>query len=181
MAIKLTENLKYFVRETFWSPALGEVILTNVMDDFMIIKADDIEITVFPDGSFIKGEMCLLFPSKNNRDWEKWIRDTQPPKTWSVLEGLGQETELSIGCDEPSYALMKILRLIEYWYGGVVTQLDRETTYYALRYNLRERKPEIDRFTSYPPSPIRFHTLEQAKEFIGYQENVELLKTFFMI
>lgn len=93
--IDLCEILKGHEGETFYSPAFGIVILKEISNDYLRIKSVDKVINLYKDGKYdIHGE-CMLFPSKNRRDWNKWIEEQKPkvPKTWDDLERLDEITE----------------------------------------------------------------------------------------
>lgn len=81
-------------------------------------------------------------------------------------------------------ALLKIYQLIEVGYGGNVTNeewKDRSITKWRIGFHY-DGEIMIDYCVSpIAYTPIVFHTKEQAKEFLKYPENVQLLKDYFMI
>lgn len=90
MELNLCEILKGHEGETFYSPMYGEVKLIGVdgstlhgNSNYPItiagVNGRDISI-LCPNGHFInedRGE-CMLFPSKDQRDWNKWIEEHKP-------------------------------------------------------------------------------------------------------
>lgn len=70
--INLCEILKGHEGETFYSPVFGIVILQEILNDCLCIKSVDKVINLYKDGKYdIHGE-CMIFPSKDQRDWNKW-------------------------------------------------------------------------------------------------------------
>lgn len=85
-------------------------------------------------------------------------------------------------------ALLKIHQLIEVGYGGNVDNSEenfnpKKVCFHIGFYYGYQNKPST--FAAYGGTtthhPIRFHTKEQAEEFISYPENVQLLKDYFML
>lgn len=67
--INLCKILKGHEGETFYSPVFGIVILKEVSNNYLCIKSADKVINLYKDGKYdIHGE-CMLFPSKDQRDW----------------------------------------------------------------------------------------------------------------
>lgn len=79
-------------------------------------------------------------------------------------------------------ATLKIAKLIELGYGGIVTAGEWKNTniekycVYAV-----EGKIDFNGYSLYEYHFIAFHTSEQREEFMSYSENVELIKQYFMI
>lgn len=154
-----------------------------------------------------KGEMTL-FPSNENRSWKKWIEENETIRIWKDFE-LKNEALFKFKPLIPSEeeidkcpigksikALVKINALIKHGYGGNIT--DNEWK------DWRIDKYIIVPYTSYKEvngifidilspwkfkiivenaqeckTPIAFHTIEQAKEFMKYSENTELVKDYY--
>ena len=79
-----------------WSPlfgecefvALGEDMETTYPDECVVIRCDEMGSTYFDKHGhyFDSSEECLIFPSKDNRDWDNW--ECPKPK----VERFDQET-----------------------------------------------------------------------------------------
>lgn len=216
MKLNLCEILKGHEGETFYSPMYGEVKLIGT-DSFIFpgnsnypivisgINGQDIS-NLCPNGHFLnedRGE-CMLFPSKDQRDWNKWVEEQKPktPKTWSkikdkniyyfkvcndLIELESSATVLS-PIEKSALALLKIHQLIEVGYGGNVTNEEwRNSKLIKVIISRQELKeigedtPFTKLLTQFTFSHIAFHTKEQAEEFLKYPENVQLLKDYFMI
>ena len=194
----LCEMLKGHEGKTFYSPAYGDVKLIKAISGGpIIVKTDDHQISFNSNGIllFTKGE-CMLFPSKDQRDWNKWIEEnkSKTSKTWS--DSLFTVYELSYIDNDKDYvltstgispiersalALLKIHQLIEIGYGGNITNEEwKEHTKIKYTIDLKDKKL-ICSYTYHFKSHIAFHTKEQAEEFLKYSENVQLLKDYFMI
>ena len=152
--------------------------------------------SLYSDGTSRKEGECMLFPSKDQRDWNKWIEEnkSKTSKTWS--DSLFTVYELSYIDNDKDYvltstgispiersalALLKIHQLIEVGYGGNVTNEEWENAF-ELKYVISCTADK-----SFPIHAtncihtIAFHTKEQAEEFLKYPENIQLLKDYFMI
>lgn len=78
--INLCEILKYCPEGTeFWSPVLGKCEYRGINVGRIRMFVRDMEIFEFfdPDGILnwgagLKSAECMLFPSKEQRDWSKW-------------------------------------------------------------------------------------------------------------
>lgn len=193
--INLCEILKGHEGETFYSPAYGQVCLSKVIQGGPIIvsASEYSSISMNPNGTllFSAGE-CMIFPSKSQRDWNKWDKENnlKVPKTWNNITECNVEvwqyiSRMNYGLVEPivksALALLKIHQLIEVGYGGNVTNEEWENAF-ELKYVISCTADK-----SFPIHAtncihtIAFHTEEQAKEFLKYTENVQLLKDYFMI
>lgn len=96
--INLCKILKGHEGETFWSDAFGLITLVKVYKDFITCRWANIEtLNFYSNGSRIEGERCIIFPSKDQRDWNKWIEEqkSKGPKTWSELVAQGKNKWLS--------------------------------------------------------------------------------------
>lgn len=69
--MNIAEILKIVPKGTkLYSPIFGEVTLMSVNSDFIdIIDSDKIIRTFYSNGTFYKDGECMLFPSRENRDW----------------------------------------------------------------------------------------------------------------
>lgn len=165
--INLCEILKGHEGEFFYSPLYGNVKLVKTDAEHMPIKVKSVLGGYYhsftASGKYLEddwGGECVLFPSKTQRDWNKWIEENKPkPIERSIL------------------ALLRIRQLIEVGYGGNVTNDEWEKAYII--------SCTADKiFTIHATNcihTIAFHTKEQAEEFLKYPENVQLLKDYFMI
>lgn len=202
--LNLAEMLKGHEGEIFYTPLIGDVKLIeiNSAQDYSIKGYDGrIYIWLTNDGRYFdKPEAeCMIFPSKDQRDWNKWIEYNVPkPKTWSQLcnlrwrksmyanideNDISIETKMDYPIEKSALALMKIHQLIEVGYGGNVSKeerLDIDTAYWTIIYNIKTDSFDVI-ITSNPLATIAFHTKEQAEKFLSYPENVQFLKNYYMI
>lgn len=204
--INLCEILKGHEGETFYSSLYGNIKLIHINEKYpypLYFKSHiSNNITFSKDGKPDRlGPECLLFPSKDQRDWIKWDKENnhKTPKTWKELKDSyktkSQYIKITIKGDAVSViagttpieksalALLKINQLIEVGYGGNVPIHDRlaviGNNYYDIDIN---EKCEFEaHVVALPTSHIVFHTKEQAEEFLSYPENVQLLKDYYMI
>lgn len=206
--LNLCKILKGHEGEIFYSPIAGDVKLLEIVHS-CVLRIDcgtDNEISdpfilpLYSNGAFRKDGETMLFPSKDQRDWNKWIEEQKPkiPKTWSeLLNSPNCEIVGTVSLDingndylqndslieKSALALLKIYQLIEVGYGGNIT--DKEWNRYCypkyfIEYNNENKMFKVMEF-SYFKSHIAFHTKEQAEEFLKYSENIQLLKDYFMI
>lgn len=84
-------------------------------------------------------------------------------------------------CEKSAQAFLKIYYLIEHAYGGFPKYSYNSCT--MVFWDIDRDEPALDRYyeCNQKVSPIVFKFYEDAEEFIKHKENVELLKTFFMI
>lgn len=206
--INLCEILKGHKGKTFYSLMYGEVKLIGVDGStfpgnskypIVIEEVNGIDITTLcPNGHFLnenKGE-CILFPSKDQRDWNKWVEEhkLKVPKTWSeikdkniyyfkvcndLIELESSATVLS-PIEKSALALLKINQLIKVGYGGNAIKTPDNNTI-CIIYDFYANTFMINVCSSLWRSHIMFHTKEQAEEFLKYSENIQLLKDYFMI
>lgn len=200
--LNLCEILKGHEGETFYSPICGDILFYQIDSNrsYPIRCSKKTRMIDFTSkGEFYKdydGE-CQLFPSKDQRDWDKWIEEqkSKAPKTWSELEKVTPRpiTIYSIGVPTASdaqmnsaLALLKIQQLIEFGYGGNVTNEKwKEFNYKDPVFCII---PSCDKTFIihnvcglHKKRHIAFYTMEQAEEFLKYPENIQLLKDYFMI
>lgn len=68
-----------------WSPVLGECEFVRLCNDmgchFVVRRGGTLETTFDKSGHFFDfSEECLIFPSKDNRDWDSWERPKVKPE-----------------------------------------------------------------------------------------------------
>lgn len=207
--INLCEILKGHEDETFYSPVYGIVRAYIEGDKIKMIGRYNymmLNSKGFNDNheDLYDCLECLIFPSKDRRDWNKWIEEqkSKVSKTWSELVKNRKaeshcihtlnNTYLSsnknkVVIEKSALALLKIHQLIEVEYGGNVTNdewvnSDGNNLIYVPFYNpLKKEFQSFGVFGLSRKSLIAFHTYKQIKEFLKYPENVQLLKDYFMI
>ena len=203
--LNLCEILKGHEGETFYCSLLGHDVVLRLVDENSIRFMGFVDAYSFnPDGSYIKGGECQLFPSKDQRDWIKWDKEhnTKTPKTWDELVKRGKvslrgcQTDLlfkfskiedfsftqnNTPIEKSALALLKIYQLIEVGYGGNVINRDK-VNFYTIQWSYESNRFVIRNFGPFLEdcgTPLCFHTKKQAIEFLSYPENVELLKDYF--
>lgn len=215
--LNLCEILKGHEGEIFYSPIYGDVRLISIKETFNIYPIVTVNINnescTFTNlgkyRNYENGE-CLLFPSKEQRDWNKWFEEQNPkvPKTWSEyihsisFDNISNRLSIDLKqrdfygitnqdtpIEKSALALLKIHQLIEVSYGGYPTKKDYDNANYERLWTVRIYKTDDNDFI-FGATPldgecfknnIAFHTIEQANEFISYPENIQLLKDYFMI
>lgn len=55
-----------------WSPFLGEIEFIRVKNNVIYVDRVGIEFAFFSDGKYDREGECMLFPSKDQRDWSKF-------------------------------------------------------------------------------------------------------------
>ena len=88
--INLCEILKGHEGETFYSPCYGYITLKAIKPHcyfslFFDDNNSEYKFTKYGKISTSNDAECVLFPSKDQRDWNKWIEEHKVPKTWSNL------------------------------------------------------------------------------------------------
>ena len=211
--LNLCEILKGHEGETFYSPLYGNIKLRAIDNGYVYpLKFDckgNPNFTTFSKCGKpnILAVECLVFPSKDQRDWNKWAEENnkpeiiKTPKTWSELvkdnknyylkytyKGLDYNCSLVeySPIEKAAVALLKIYYLIEVGYGGNVTKQDfdnlkEDDALYYIIYNHDVSKFIIYVCASCQRSIIMFHNKKQAEEFLSYPENVQLLRDYFML
>lgn len=209
--LNLCKILKGHEGETFYSTVYGDVTLVKINEDcntdsypILIRTKNDIISNVTKSGKHLdsySGE-CTLFPSKPQRNWNKWDKEHNPkvPKTWNeykekceccktlgcyastneMLDG----TETGTNIERAAQALLKINLLIKAGYGGNITKEDwdnNKVTKWVIQYTPRGLN-NIQLYYSYAAfSHLAFYSKEQAEEFLSYPDNVKLVKNYLMI
>lgn len=200
--VNLSEILKGHEGETFYSPVFGDIKLLKVSlevlcfdtcDNMYDINDEDRHaiLHVYPDGKVYKqsDELCV-FPSKDQRDWNKWFEEQKPkvPKTWSEFVKTNKLIYVGTPIEKSAIALIKIHQLIEVGYGGNVTYERCASVEYPSVFKitptglngtltLTVKEVEVESNQNH----IMFHEFEQAEEFLEYPENIQLLMDYFMI
>lgn len=198
--INLCEILKGHEGETFYSSTFGYITLIKINSNTEYPITVQYHYSGVRESYTKEGKVtpcpnseCTLFPSKDQRDWNKWLEEQKHkvPKTWSELVKAKQADIYTVQCNAFVYknnpdivksalALLKIHQLIEVGYGGNVSRKELKTPIekYLIIYNGRNL---VVNCYLYGFFHIAFHTKEQAEEFLKYPENVQLLKDYFMI
>lgn len=81
--LDLSKLLKGHEGETFYTPLYGNVTFVKIIKDpdysLQFSVNDRISINFTLDGKYCEiGSECLIFPSKDQRDWNKWIEEQKP-------------------------------------------------------------------------------------------------------
>ena len=196
--INLCEILKGHEGETFYSPCYGYITLKAIKPHcyfslFFNDNNSDYKFTKHGKISANNNADCVLFPSKEQRDWNKWVEEQKPkvPKTWSELVTTKQADIYTVQCNTFVYknnpniiksalAFHQIYQLIEVGYGGNISSEEWNNNEWKFTYQYTKTGIDIisTRISKYI---IAFHTKEQAEEFLSYPENIQLLKDYFMI
>jgi len=194
--INLCELLKGHEGETFYSSLLGEVTLLDIRaENNPIVIGNKYGITycLRSDGKFTESGESLIFPSKDQRDWDKWVEE-QKLKTWNALVEQGRAkmfiasnlTTLGIKVEESpieksAIALLKIHQLIEVGYGGNITD-EEWADDNLIKYTIKCRNNKISSNNTFEfKDVLAFHTEAQRDEFLSYPENLELLKDYYNV
>lgn len=189
--INLSEILKGHKGEAFYNPLLGCIKLVSIENGLLPFIYGSSVFGLPYDGTDSDGNL-VVFPSKNQRDWNKWLEE-QGPKIWDDIKECDVEILNAIRALESNgpinhivksaLALLKINRLIEAGYGGNITNEEWAPVHvyhYTINYNKYKRKFDIYESQN-NKYHVAFHTKNQAEEFLSRPENVELLKDYFMI
>lgn len=210
--LNLCKILKGHEGETFYSPLYGNMTFVETRKGYaypliFTLKSKDYYLT--SDGKFnLDNAECLIFPSKDQRDWNKWDKENNKKtlKTWNELCLAAQVEEIEVSTDvifndndvmidrscavgsnlelaKAALALLKIRQLIEVGYGGNVKNRDR-VNFYTIQWSYECNRFIIRNFGPFLEdcgTPLCFHTKEQAIEFLSHPENIQLLKDYFMI
>ena len=215
--LNLCEMLKGHEGETFYSPLYGNVTLETVLpiNSNYLYKVEfrdnkDTKRCFTSEGKYVayyNNSECTIFPSKDQRDWEKWDKENnkKTPKTWSeyvkvkdiftecaeICSNNGKDeskTFTNSPIEKAALALLKIHQLIEVGYGGNVSyeqcsELQYDNVYKIAPIGTKDRVyfhiVEVEGESSM--NHIMFHTKKQAEEFLSYPENIQLLKDYVMI
>lgn len=127
---------------------------------------------------------------KKIKGWEQEHIEINP-----ILFKFGKDVTETINKEsiiKSTEALLKIRQLIQICYGGIVTnkELKEDEVKYRIRcyYDKVVDKNEIKIEVKFMPikicnnkSLITFHKEEQAKEFLKHEENIQLLKDYYIV
>lgn len=105
--INLIEKLKYCPKGTkLYSPLFGEVEFVRIEIESIIVKVLDngipySNVTFTAEGKWYSSEQseCLLFPSKDNRDWNKFnlpVNTLKPFDKVLVGDGIDKKWRISL-------------------------------------------------------------------------------------
>lgn len=68
--MNIAEILKNVSKGTkLYSPAFGDVILEDIRQDYIRVRTNNIIREFYSDGRYYANGECMLFPSRENRDW----------------------------------------------------------------------------------------------------------------
>lgn len=68
--MNIAEILKNVPKGTkLYSPAFGDVILEEIRQDYIRVRTNNIIREFYSDGRYYANGECMLFPSRENRDW----------------------------------------------------------------------------------------------------------------
>lgn len=193
--LNFCEILKGHEGESFYSPIYGDLYFIEIFKIQNEYKIKTSYCYFNKHGQFAPNGELMLFPSKYQRDWNKWLEEqkSKVPKTWNKLSNkdasritgiisvVEHEVDNILTTIEKSvFALLKINKLIKISYGGNV---DKTKEFWAISYNVQNRKFIICRYKNiiYDNFITAFNTEEQAKDFLSHPENIQLLKEYFMI
>ena len=133
-----------------------------------------------------------LQPEPKIKTWEDVVKYTLV-NPLTVLESAGYAEDI---CDEKIgnkvEATLKIAKLIELGYGGMITEEEwklsssytSETTIWTIvcEYKAESKEPQFRIARNWDqPELVSFHTKEQAEEFMSYPENRKLVEQYYMI
>lgn len=69
-AMNLIEILKDVPKGTkLYSPIFGDVIFEKIRQDYIVVKTINIIREFYSDGRYYTNGECMLFPSRENKDW----------------------------------------------------------------------------------------------------------------
>lgn len=193
--MNLIEILKGHEGESFYCSYLGEPVMLVRISKMIYARCEDRRVVVFYDnGSSCIGGECMLFPSKTQRDWDRWNEENNPklPRVWSDIPTSKTEIWYSISCmdyksSDPAIksalALLKIYQLIEVGYGGNVTEKEirKGTDYYTIISSDIFGIFQIKKVRLNKSNSIAFHTLKQAHDFLKYNDNIQLLRDYYLL
>ena len=197
----LCEILKGHEGETFYSPLLGNIKFKSA-DGGLVFFNYGISVVDIPYNGLDNDGNMSVFPSKDQRDWNKWDKENnkKTPKTWSEIRTIKNCYVSTLGCmasmnemadgterrttiEKSALALLKIHQLLEVGYGGNVKNRDR-VNFYTIQWSYEYNMFVIRNFSPFLEdngTPLCFHTKEQAVEFLSHFENVQLLRDYFML
>lgn len=178
-------------------------IIKAVNPTYIDVNIDNMIFIFNKDGSYFSNGECMIFPSKEERDWNKWYENWKKehtPKTWNELypsedifiinqkfnkcgsfNAITAPTITMSPKEKSAIAYLKILYLIDKCYGGLISREDWNN-------------PNVNKYciecTDYQSvihhyiatiNNIAFYSRKLAEEFLSYSENVQLIKDYYMI
>ena len=152
----------------------------------------------------VNGEKIVRYNSADAEIERKLPNKEEPAKpkikTWKDIEEYYTDADIELGEMTKSLytyyskysiqlltkciATLKIAKLIELGYGGLVTDEEWRNRDNAKYYIQNDEYYEFDIYKTYNKNLtdfIAFHTEEQAKEFMSYPENVELVRQYYTV
>lgn len=133
-----------------------------------------------------------LQPKPKNKTWEDLEKDgfsvehdyLREFDDWEIcIDAISYNCDISDKLIYKAIATLKIAKLIELGYGGLVTEeewVDGNVEKVSIIYKSFKKKFDI-LYNSHRKEFITFHTRQQAEEFMSYPENVELVEQYYMI
>lgn len=108
-AMNLIEILKDVPKGTkLYSPIFGDVIFEKIRQDYIVVKTINIIREFYSDGRYYTNGECMLFPSKDNRDWSNYklfkagdfiVRDYIGNKYIGIFSHIGKQfSENAVNC-----------------------------------------------------------------------------------
>ena len=67
----------------FYSPLFGHLIFCEIRRNILFMNESDVIVAFYPNGTYYssyKNAECMVFPSKEQRDWDKFERFWDKPK-----------------------------------------------------------------------------------------------------
>ena len=138
------------------------------------------------DGSPFKRAIDYLFGSHN-------LNPKPQIKTWEDCQEMNEDSNFFIRIDDnlelhdkihsKCIATLKIAKLIELGYGGMVSEEENNNAkikkYAPLYYG--EKGFVIECFYRLQDRVLSFHTKQQAKEFMSHESNRKLVEQYYMM
>lgn len=187
--INLCEILKGHEGEKFYYLLTGKyVVLEEIEGNKLFLEGLPISERILnEEGALYERGETLLFPDNDQRDWLRWDIDHNyhdTPKTWDALmksDVIPAEEKTIL--DKSSSAYLKILQLIEYGYGGIITPEDwkKKQVRWLISWNYIDNEPLPVLAMNHSYTPLTFHHERWVDEFLKYPENLQLLKEYFMV
>ena len=202
--INLCKILKGHQGRDFYNPLLGNIMLVNIYDNFVIFRYKGTNVSIKSNGCDAHGNLSI-FPSETETDWNEWDKlNNNKIKTWKdylnqydineqpndmMIELTGSNghgwTHRKSPTEKAALALIKIMTLIDKGYGGIVSNFEwgsQMTEKWIIFPTTTSNNFTIactNMFGS--KSHVSFHTKEQAMEFLKHPENIDLLNQYFVI